>query len=145
MQRTDGPNVDSRRLFKNALHLRTIFTADIKVVATSLTSPVVCLIDQRTKLAKAICRKQHLVQTVVTHNDLGPMHHRCRNEMQRMAPQFERIALLDGDNTPLEVETLEEVGQHFYCLGTANQLQTRIRLQYPSNKGCMIGLHMVGY
>ena len=62
------------------------------------------------------------------------MHHRCRDEMQRVMTQFESIALLDGDDTTLEVETFKEIGQHFYRLGAANQLQTRIYLQHPGDK-----------
>ena len=77
MQRTDGLNIDCSHLFHHTLHLRTILAADIEIVTASLASPITYLVHQRTKLSESISREQHLIQAVVAHNDLRPMHHRC--------------------------------------------------------------------
>ena len=62
-----------------------------------------------------------------------------------MMTQFECIALLHSDDTPLEVETLEEVGQHLHSLSATHQLQARILLQHPCDECRMVGFHVMGY
>ena len=84
MQRTDSLNVEGGSLLQDALYLRAILTTDIEIVATSLASPVVSFVNQCSEFAESIGREEHLVQTIVTHNDLWPMHHRSRDKLQFM-------------------------------------------------------------
>ena len=62
-----------------------------------------------------------------------------------MLAQLERIALFDRDDAPFEVETFEEVGQHFHSLGTANKLQIRVSLEHLSDERSVVGLHVVSH
>ena len=45
VQRTYGLYVEIGSLLQHVLHLHTIFTADVEVIATRLASPVVRLVD----------------------------------------------------------------------------------------------------
>ena len=73
------------------------------------------------------------------------MHHRRCDELQRVLAKLECIALLDSDDTSLEVEALEEVRQHLHGCGTAYELQTGIGLQHPGNKCSVVRLHVVSH
>ena len=82
MKRTNLLDVQGGYLLEEVLHHRTILAYDVEVVAASLASPVVSLVHQRAKLTKAVSAEQHLIGSVVTHDDLWPVHHRSHEELQ---------------------------------------------------------------
>ena len=145
MQRTNGLNIECSQLLHNHLYLRTILSADIEIVATSLASPIVSFIYQSSKFAESIGREDHFIRAIVAHDYLWPMYHCSSDKLEFMTTQRECIAILNSYNAPFEVNALEEIRQHFYGWSATYKLQTRIGFQHPCNECSMVGLHMVSH
>ena len=145
MQRTYCLHIQSCQLFNHHLHLRAVFSADIKVVSARLACPVVSLVHQRTKLTKAIGTEQHLVGGIVTHYHLRPVYHSSTDKLQCMLAQWQCVTLFHGDYSSCKVHAIKEVGQHLYSLSAAHQLHSGISLQHPGYQCRVVGLHVVSH
>ena len=123
MQRADDLDVKTGCFLKKCLHLHSIFSYDIEIIPSRLAVPVLIHI-KRTELAETIGAEQHLVAGIIAYHNFRPMYHRCHDERQLMASQFQGIALLDRQRTAgikIKVQF-----QHRKCLRIAYQCDFRV-------------------
>ena len=75
MERADDLDVQIGGLLKHGLHELAELTNDAKVVAASLASPTLGILDVvSAKLAKAVGTKEYLVGSLIGEEHLGPVH-----------------------------------------------------------------------
>ena len=143
MQGANGTNVQCSSFLKHSLHLSAVLATNIEIVAASFTRPIIRLVTQSAEFAKTVSGKQHLFSLLVTHNNLGPMHHGSSDELKYMCSKRKGVALLYWQNTPLEVCSFKEVGQHFCRSSRKHHLHRRISIHRFCNERGVVGFHVM--
>ena len=82
-------DIKRRCFFQNSLHLCAVLAHDADIVSSCLVCPVLLYI-KRTELSKSVRGEKYLIGAVVGHYDLGPMHHRRGDKIQRMFAKRQR-------------------------------------------------------
>ena len=150
VQRADGLDIQRRRLFEQCLHLRAILADNIGVIPARIVHPHAVDVDlvvhdiarQRTERTECVRGKQSLVQLVIGDHDLGPVHHRRHDEVQRMAAGGELVPLGNDQRALLRVHSVELL-QHAQRLGAAHELGLRIAAQHLLDHCAVVRLHML--
>ena len=71
------------------------------------------------------------------------MHHRRSYELQRVAAQAKRVALLDGQCPALQAEPLKVEAHQLQGLGGAHNGEVGAQLQGAQYAGTVVGLHVL--
>ena len=143
VERADDLNVQVGGLLENGLHELAELTDDAKVVAASLASPALGILDVvGAKLAKAVGTKEHLVGGLVGENHLGPVNVGGADKGQAVAAQIEHIALFD-DHFALGEVGAKVVDHHAESTHAGHDLRLGIALHKGGDTGGVIGLHVM--
>ena len=94
VQRSDSADTERSHLLKHSLYLHAVLAYYIEVVSPCLACPVVGIGIIYAELAERVGGEQHFLLRAITHQHLGPVHHRRSDELQRQAAQVEHVALL---------------------------------------------------
>ena len=111
VERADRRDVERRRLFQKRLNLRAVLADYSDIIPSRLVVPRLVSV-KRAGLAEAVGGKQNAVTGVVSHHDLGPMHHRSGNEGQRMSAERKRITFPDNDSVVAKIRAEKVLHHH---------------------------------
>ena len=149
VQRADVVELKPRRLFKNGLHLRTVFADDVGVIAPCFVDVVCEEIDlvieqmavERAEGAEGIGREEHFIGQVIGHHDLGPVYHRSHDEGKFVSAGTELIAL--GDDVVFKaVRQREKLTEHGLYLSVADDGDLGVTQRQLLDGGRVVGLHV---
>ena len=143
VERADRPDLEPRGLLEHRLHLRAVLADDAEVVAAGLARPALGVLDVvGAELAEAVGGEEDLVRIVVGHEHLGPVDHRRRDEVQRVAAEGERGAVAHDGVAAVPVRAVE-VLHHRERLGGGDDLRVGERLHERGDVGGVVGLHVL--
>ena len=143
VERADDLDVQVGGLLEDGLHKLAELTDDAKVVAASLASPALGILDVvGAKLAKAVGTKEHLVGGLVGEDHLRPVNVGGADKGQAVATQVEHVALFD-DHLALGVVGAKVVDHHAEGAHAGHNLGLGIALHKGSDTGGVIGLHVM--
>ena len=150
VQRAYGIDLERSGLLEHILHLHAVFAADVEVVTARLAGPigqsavgVVFLLADGAEFAESVGGEEHMLLAFVAHHHLGPMHHRCCHEMQRVVAKLQSITLFHQKQTALKTGAVEEVGQHLGGCGGAHERHLGIKAHHLTDESGVVGLHVV--
>ena len=123
VERTDEAHVEFLHLVQRLAHLRTVFAADVHIVAARLRRPVVGVRIVGAEFAERIGREHRAVAVVERHDHFRPVHQRRRDEVQRATAQRERAAVFHRDGAAAQVQPLVELHHEVQRLGARHHLQ----------------------
>ena len=145
MQRADGFDIQRSSLFEQSLHLGAILAHDVQVIAAGFAGPIRFFVKlcHSAKTAKAIGGEEHLLAALVADHDLRPMHHRCKDEGQRVAAQAEALAIL-YHHAALRGNGIcaKELLHILEGLGVAHHLHLRVERSQLCHICTMVRLHV---
>ena len=141
VQRADGLNIQRRCLLQNRLDLAAVFADDADVIAPGLVCPILCRVLSA-KLSEGIRGEQHLVRTVVSHDDLRPVDHGSGNEAESVLAEGQGIAFAHGHLAGCEIH-IEKVLNHPKRLGGSHDFCRGIGLQKADEAAGVIRLHVL--
>ena len=150
VQRADGLNFNGGRLFKQRLHLRTVFADDVGVIPPCVGQILRLEVDlvgievavQRAEGAKGIGGEERFGRCVVADHGLWPVNDRRHDEGEGMPSCAERVHLLDDHSAAVDVEG-EKIPDHRDGLGVADDLDLRVAQHQILQNGAVIRLHVI--
>ena len=149
VQRADQGDVQRGGLLQDGLDLGAVLADDVGVVAAGLTEvldeEVGFVVEQAAvksaEGAEGVGGEKELVRLVIGHHDLGPVDHRGHDEVQIVPAGGEAVPLLDQNDPLLQIRQ-EELGQHGFNLGVAENAGLRVTQQQALNGGGVVRLHV---
>ena len=141
VQRADRLNVKVCRFLKNCLYLCAVFADDPEIVSPRFACPVLLNV-QSAELSETVRGEQNLIPGIIGHEDLWPVYHGRRDEVERMRAEFQRVAFADDDAAVRKVRA-EEILHHRKCLRRRNDLRVRILACKRHDVCRMVRFHML--
>ena len=140
MKRADHLDVQCCRFFQQRLHLRAVFSYDIKIISSCFTRPWLFHI-KRSEFSKSVRWKQDLFWLFICHHDFRPVHHRCHNELQCMSSEIQCISFFYNNRSAREIH-IKELRHHSESLCISYNLHIRKFVDQCFCIRCMIRFHM---
>ena len=143
MKRTDCLNIESCRFLKKRLNLSAVLSNYTYIITSCLASPVFLNI-KRAELSESVGGEKNLVLAVIGNDNLGPVNHRSRYEIQNMLAEFKCISFFYNNSSVLKLSA-EEVLHHIKSLLARNNYRVGIIVHKIHNIGAVVGLHMLNH
>ena len=141
MEGANDGDIQGGCLLQQCLHLGAVLANDADEIAAGLVIPILLHI-QRTKLAEAVGREQHLVAGIIGHDDFGPVDHGSGDKGQGVLAQAQAVHFAHHQTT-LGIIVAEELAHHGESLGRSHHRGLGVGLEEYGHIGSVVKFHVL--
>lgn len=150
MKRSEDADIERRRFPKGSEHLLAVLRYDAAVVAPRFRLIIFLIIQfigpdaslKRAKAAESIRAEEDLIFLIIGERHFRPVHHRRREEPERMPPEGDRC-LFACHGVALFHGAVEKLFKQTERLRASRQLRLRVKTRQCQEGAAVIRLHVV--